>query len=198
MLKRLTPCIGICTATALGDKYCTGCKRHERWVRNWNTYPDSRKLRIMRYLENIKMMYNYVDIKIDSNFEKVFYDTLNKYKHKYNQTPILIYVSNALPMLNWILTGEPATPEELKKGLREDYAHFGNIYSVPIISSYHLLSERQVYNFPDSGSMLRVVYSEAMAQDIQGSCYIPMDKQVSRSAKVTGSGSKHEVLHHAV
>ena len=42
-----TPCVGICTATALGDEICRGCLRTFEQVRDWNTYSDLQKLEII-------------------------------------------------------------------------------------------------------------------------------------------------------
>ena len=50
----LTPCIGMCTATALGDPICRGCGRTAEEVRDWNGYPDSLKRLIMKRLEKQK------------------------------------------------------------------------------------------------------------------------------------------------
>ena len=43
MLRTKSPCIGTCSATALGDKVCIGCKRTFEEVRDWNTYDDAQK-----------------------------------------------------------------------------------------------------------------------------------------------------------
>ncbi len=48
-----TPCVGICSATALGDEICVGCGRTFREVIDWNTYTDEKKISInKRLLEN--------------------------------------------------------------------------------------------------------------------------------------------------
>lgn len=41
-----TPCVGICSATALGDPICVGCGRTFDEVINWNTYTDEHKISI--------------------------------------------------------------------------------------------------------------------------------------------------------
>jgi len=52
--RPLTPCVGICSATALGDPICRGCGRTAEEVRDWNTYSDERKREIMQRLERQK------------------------------------------------------------------------------------------------------------------------------------------------
>ncbi len=44
-IKDLTdsPCVGICSATALGDDICVGCGRTFDEVRLWNTFSDEQK-----------------------------------------------------------------------------------------------------------------------------------------------------------
>ena len=55
VLKRtLTPCSGMCTATALGDPICRGCGRTAEEVRDWNQYTDERKLEIMARLARMR------------------------------------------------------------------------------------------------------------------------------------------------
>lgn len=49
-----TPCIGICTATALGDAICRGCGRKAEDVINWNGYTNEKKREIIRKLEEGK------------------------------------------------------------------------------------------------------------------------------------------------
>ena len=46
--KSLTdsPCVGICSATALGDEICIGCGRTFEEVRLWNTFTDEQKITI--------------------------------------------------------------------------------------------------------------------------------------------------------
>lgn len=46
--KSLTdsPCVGICSATALGDAICCGCGRTFDEVRLWNTLTDEEKTKI--------------------------------------------------------------------------------------------------------------------------------------------------------
>lgn len=46
-----TPCIGICSTTALGDKICRGCKRFSFEVINWNSYTEDEKSAVMNRLE---------------------------------------------------------------------------------------------------------------------------------------------------
>jgi len=41
-----TPCIGVCSATALGDEICIGCGRTFNEVIEWNTYSDEQKILI--------------------------------------------------------------------------------------------------------------------------------------------------------
>lgn len=41
-----SPCIGICSATALGDAICVGCYRTFDEVRLWNTLTDEEKTAI--------------------------------------------------------------------------------------------------------------------------------------------------------
>ena len=41
-----TPCIGICSATALGDAVCIGCGRTFDEVCRWNTLTDEQKIAI--------------------------------------------------------------------------------------------------------------------------------------------------------
>lgn len=36
MTRRFSPCVGICSATSLGDPVCRGCGRTEQEVVNWN------------------------------------------------------------------------------------------------------------------------------------------------------------------
>lgn len=38
-----SPCVGICSATALGDEICIGCGRTFDEVRLWNTLSDQQK-----------------------------------------------------------------------------------------------------------------------------------------------------------
>ncbi|HAG61906.1 MAG: DUF1289 domain-containing protein [Legionellales bacterium] len=51
--KNLTdsPCVGICSATALGDDVCIGCGRTFDEVRLWNTFSDEDKVAINRRLQ---------------------------------------------------------------------------------------------------------------------------------------------------
>lgn len=48
-----TPCIGICSATALGDAICIGCGRTFDEVRLWNTLTDEEKIAINVRLTNV-------------------------------------------------------------------------------------------------------------------------------------------------
>lgn len=45
-----TPCIGVCSATALGDEICRGCGRTFDEVRLWNTLSDEQKIAINKRL----------------------------------------------------------------------------------------------------------------------------------------------------
>ena len=53
--KNLTdsPCVGVCSATALGDAICIGCGRTFEEVRLWNTYSDQEKEAINRRLQGL-------------------------------------------------------------------------------------------------------------------------------------------------
>ena len=46
-----SPCVGICSATALGDDVCIGCGRSFDEVRLWNTYTDQEKMTINTRLQ---------------------------------------------------------------------------------------------------------------------------------------------------
>ena len=54
--KSLTdsPCVGICSATALGDEICIGCGRTFEEVRLWNTFTDEQKISINQRLESTR------------------------------------------------------------------------------------------------------------------------------------------------
>lgn len=54
--KSLTdsPCVGICSATALGDEICIGCGRTFEEVRLWNTFTDEQKIAINQRLESTR------------------------------------------------------------------------------------------------------------------------------------------------
>ena len=41
-----SPCVGICSATALGDEICIGCGRTFDEVHLWNTLTDEEKIAI--------------------------------------------------------------------------------------------------------------------------------------------------------
>jgi uncharacterized protein len=45
-----SPCVGICSATALGDEICIGCGRSFDEVRLWNTLSDEEKIEINKRL----------------------------------------------------------------------------------------------------------------------------------------------------
>jgi uncharacterized protein len=47
-----SPCVGICSATALGDDICIGCGRTFDEVRLWNTLSDKEKQAINIRLQN--------------------------------------------------------------------------------------------------------------------------------------------------
>ncbi|QTS84010.1 DUF1289 domain-containing protein [Coxiella endosymbiont of Amblyomma nuttalli] len=49
-----SPCIGICSATALGDEICVGCGRTFEEVYRWNMLPDKEKVAINRRLQKRK------------------------------------------------------------------------------------------------------------------------------------------------
>lgn len=49
-----SPCVGICSATALGDEICVGCGRSFDEVRLWNTLADEEKIRINQRLQHKK------------------------------------------------------------------------------------------------------------------------------------------------
>ena len=53
--KNLTdsPCVGVCSAPALGDAICIGCGRTFEEVRLWNTYSDQEKVAINRRLQGL-------------------------------------------------------------------------------------------------------------------------------------------------
>lgn len=46
-----SPCVGICSATALGDEICVGCGRTFDEVRLWNTLTDEQKIKINARLQ---------------------------------------------------------------------------------------------------------------------------------------------------
>ncbi len=45
-----SPCVGVCSATALGDEICIGCGRTFDEVRLWNTFTDAVKIAINQRL----------------------------------------------------------------------------------------------------------------------------------------------------
>ena len=50
-----SPCIGICSATALGDEICIGCGRTFDEVRLWNTFTNEQKTAINLRLQKREM-----------------------------------------------------------------------------------------------------------------------------------------------
>jgi len=46
-----SPCVGICSATALGDEVCIGCGRTFDEVRLWNTLTKDERIAINRRLQ---------------------------------------------------------------------------------------------------------------------------------------------------
>ena len=48
-----SPCLGICSATALGDEVCIGCGRTFDEVRLWNTLTDEEKIAINKRLGHV-------------------------------------------------------------------------------------------------------------------------------------------------
>jgi uncharacterized protein len=48
-----SPCVGICSATALGDEICIGCGRTFDEVRLWNTFTDAEKVLINQRLQPV-------------------------------------------------------------------------------------------------------------------------------------------------
>ena len=46
-----SPCVGICSATALGDAICLGCGRTFDEVIQWNTLTDEEKITVNRRLK---------------------------------------------------------------------------------------------------------------------------------------------------
>ena len=53
--KYKTPCIGICSATALGDEICVGCGRTFDEVIKWNQMPNEEKAEVkQRARERVK------------------------------------------------------------------------------------------------------------------------------------------------
>lgn len=49
-----SPCVGICSATSLGDEICIGCGRTFHEVHAWNTLTDEEKIAINKRLLNAK------------------------------------------------------------------------------------------------------------------------------------------------
>ena len=49
-VKIKTPCVGICSATSLGDKVCRGCGRYDYEVRDWIRYSEDQKRRVLERL----------------------------------------------------------------------------------------------------------------------------------------------------
>lgn len=46
-----SPCVGICSATALGDEICIGCGRTFEEVYQWNILSDAERIAINRRLQ---------------------------------------------------------------------------------------------------------------------------------------------------
>lgn len=53
-----SPCVGVCSATALGDAVCRGCHRTFDEVRLWNTFTDDQKREI-----NLRLISEKIDHK---------------------------------------------------------------------------------------------------------------------------------------
>ncbi len=80
-----SPCVGICSATALGDSICKGCGRTAEEVRDWNGYDNVKKERINKRLSlrstredhilNLKMCYQDAYKKLPDNVLLGGYDT---------------------------------------------------------------------------------------------------------------------------
>ena len=49
-----SPCVGICSTTALGDEICIGCGRTFEEVYRWNILSDEEKMAINRRLQKKK------------------------------------------------------------------------------------------------------------------------------------------------
>lgn len=49
-----SPCIGICSSTALGDEICIGCGRTFEEVCRWNMLSDEERIAINRRLQKKK------------------------------------------------------------------------------------------------------------------------------------------------
>lgn len=47
-----SPCVGICSATSMGDAVCIGCGRTSEEVIEWNSYTDAQKIAINLRLKN--------------------------------------------------------------------------------------------------------------------------------------------------
>ncbi len=47
-----SPCVGICSATSLGDEVCIGCGRTANEVIEWNTLTDEQKIIINLRLQH--------------------------------------------------------------------------------------------------------------------------------------------------
>ena len=50
-----TPCIGICSTTALGDRVCRGCKRYASEVIHWNSYDGIAKSAVLARIERLNI-----------------------------------------------------------------------------------------------------------------------------------------------
>lgn len=52
--RRFSPCVGVCSATALGDAVCRGCGRTSSEVENWNQMSAEQREQVWRRLEQEK------------------------------------------------------------------------------------------------------------------------------------------------
>ena len=50
----LTPCVGICSTSSLGDAICRGCYRSSAEVREWNHIDSSHKAKIIARIDEFK------------------------------------------------------------------------------------------------------------------------------------------------
>ena len=164
-----SPCVGVCSATALGDKYCIGCKRHERWVRNWNTYPVERKIRINQYLNPIERYIMetplnsdpYVDIPLEKFSPELLTSVIAKYEIKYNRKPLLMFIPgkkfNAFKSRNLM-------PYTLYDDI--NIVHTGNIgimFGVPMFTDSGIKNE-------SDDDFIKVVYDNTLANEHKQRC----------------------------
>ena len=49
----MTPCIGICSTTSLGDNVCRGCRRYSFEVIKWNSYDPQEKTAVLTRIERL-------------------------------------------------------------------------------------------------------------------------------------------------